>query len=299
MPMSFRKFQKNCYRMRALMDFIGTHLDDELRLADLAEVADLSAAHLIRVYRERVGEAPMQTLRRLRLKRAHAQIQTGRYRSLTDVGMDAGYASSAAFTHAFTRQFGIAPSALPLLAAAPCGQPPALRLEWLPPRPIWQFRYAGSYRDNGYFKTRLAWLYYLAGGRDWRGWRLNDLDQPFTEDDAQRVELAHFLPVLDPALRLAEADRVTLRGGLYACLEIAPAERVRWMPTLPARIRSELGCELTGERMIERDLCIRDYRPPQERRIALYLPVVRACGEVRVALETSYAPSRKFRSKVV
>jgi AraC family transcriptional regulator len=88
-------------------------VDNEIALEDLAEVANLSPAHLVRIYSRCVGEAPIATLRRLRLPRAFDVIGRGRGGRFTDVALDAGYASSAAFNHAFRKQFGIAPRDVP------------------------------------------------------------------------------------------------------------------------------------------------------------------------------------------
>ncbi len=277
MLLGFEAFCMRSRRMRNLMDHIGNHLDDEISLSDLADIAGLSAAHLVRTYHYRVGEAPMQTLRRLRLERAFREIRELRFRTLTEVGINSGYSSSAAFTHAFVRQFGMLPSEVPSLfkvAEPPC----PLWLEALPPLKVWQIPYAGVYQDNGYFKARLAWCYYRAGGLGWRGWRLNDRDHPFCECDTQQVELAHFIPQTGNLGNIPETERAKFAGGLYAVALMAPEMRESNMPQLPARIREELGCSCIEGRLIERDLFIRDFRAPQERRIALYLPVRRTSG---------------------
>lgn len=286
MLLGFDAFRLRSERMRKLMDYIGTHLDDELRLDDLADIIGLSATHLVRTYQYRVGEPPMQTLRRLRLERALRQIREQRYRTLTDVGADAGYGSCAAFTHAFTRQFGIRPSDIPRLGEAP--PPPCpLWLESMPALQVWQMPYAGAYQDNGYFKARLAWRYYRAGGVGWRGWRLNDRDRPFCEENTQRVELSHFLPAAGNTFVVPEAEKIKLPGGLYAVALMAPDMREANMQHLPGRILEKLGCLRAEGRLIERDLFIRDFRVPQERRIALYIPVVRTA---RAGIAHAFTP---------
>jgi AraC-like DNA-binding protein len=274
MNLSFETFRRQAYRMRGLMDFIGQHLDNDLCLEDLADFTHLSVAHLLRLYQHRVGETPMKTIRRLRLQQAWERICENRYRTLTDIGVDAGYGSSAAFSHAFRRQFGIAPTDVPTGMPSLTETVP-LHLEFMPALKVWQIPYAGNYADNGYFKARLAWQYLRTGRKGWRGWRLNDRDHPFCESDHQYVQLSHFLPVLDSSMPLCEAESVTLPGGLYAVARLEPAQREACLDGLPERVRAELGCQCVEGRMIERDLHIRDFRAPQERRIALYIPVAR------------------------
>lgn len=280
MTLSFAAFCLRQRRFRRLTDFIGASLDeDELRLHDLADIACLSPAQLMRLYRSRTGEGPMQTVRRLRLQRARSQLLLDPAISVTEVAFAAGYDSNAAFTHAFRRHFGAAPSQLRLLSPQSDTSPP-LRLVRFPERKVWQFRYTGTYADNGHYKARLAWLYLTAGNRGWRGWRLNDRDHPFTEDDSQHVALSHFVPLLQQSQRLPEADRVTLPGGLCVVTEINPADRERCMAELAGRVRAELHCVLTEQASMEQDLHVRDFHPPQDRRIALYVPV-RPIGRLR------------------
>lgn len=272
MALSFAAFCQRQRRFRRLTDFIGTCLDeDDLCLDDLADIACLSPAQLMRVYRARTGEGPMQTVRRLRLQRACEQLRLDRQVSVTQIAFAAGYDSNAAFSHAFRRQFGIAPSQIRLLQTA--AAPPPLRLERLAERKVWQFRYAGAYGDNAHYKARLAWLCLAAGSRRWRGWRCNDRDHPFTESASQRVELCHFVPLALHPQSIAEADLVTHAGGLYAVVEINPTNRDECMATLAQRVHEELHCRLGEGPSLEQDLQVRDFHPPQERRIALHVPV--------------------------
>lgn len=276
MAISFPAFCRRQAQLRRLTDFIGARLDDyDLRLEDLAEVACLSPAQLLRVYQSRVGEAPMQTLRRLRLQRAYAELAQPLAPPITQIAFSAGYDSNAAFSHAFRRQFGCAPRAIHKINALPVAPMPRPRLISLPELKVWQFRYAGAYRDNGYYKARLAWLCLNADGGRWRGWRLNDRDHPFCEDEDQHVDLCHFVPrVLQPN-GIPEADLLTRPGGLYAAAQINPADREHYLAQLPDVLRADYRCMITEHPLIERDLHIRDFRAPQDRRIALYVPVAR------------------------
>lgn len=274
MAVSFLTFCRRQAQLRRLTDFIGSRLDDyDLRLEDLAEVACLSPAQLLRVYQPRVGEAPMQTLRRLRLQRAYEQLAQPLAPSITQVAFSAGYDSNAAFSHAFRRHFGCAPRAIRRAETPTLARLPRPELLLLPEVKAWQFRYTGAYRENGHYKARLAWLCLGAGGGRWRGWRLNDRDHPFCEDDRQHVDLCHFVPYVQQPNSIREADLVTRPGGLYAAVQINPADRERYLAQLPDLLRADYGCTLTEQPSIERDLHIRDFRAPQDRRIVLYVPV--------------------------
>ncbi|HSD40014.1 MAG TPA: AraC family transcriptional regulator [Rhodocyclaceae bacterium] len=272
MPLNFVSHRQQFCRVRHVIDYIGTHLDDEVKLDDLAEVAHLSSAHLVRFYSRMVGEAPMQTLRRLRLRRAFEQIGQGGFGRFTDVGVAAGYGSSAAFTHAFRKQFGLAPTDVPLLLPATERLQP-LRLEFLPARKVFQFAYEGVYSQNGYYKARMMWLSHVAERPELLCWRVNDRDHPFSEGKQQRVQISHFIPVSDQTMWLDEADLVTHPAGLYVVVNVAPNARDALLAALAERVRDELGCEIVEGRTLDRDIHERACQAPQERRIEVYIPV--------------------------
>lgn len=86
----------------------GDGMTEPLNLSSLAAVACWSHEHFDRVYRAHVGEAPLVTVRRLRLQIAAEALLSGS--RLPDVAHDAGYASTQAFGRAFGRQFGELPT---------------------------------------------------------------------------------------------------------------------------------------------------------------------------------------------
>ena len=57
-------------RFVRVIDYLYAHLDDDIDLAALAEVARLSEFHWHRIYQAHIGESVFQTIRRLRLQRA-------------------------------------------------------------------------------------------------------------------------------------------------------------------------------------------------------------------------------------
>jgi AraC-like DNA-binding protein len=75
----------------------------------LADIATMSRSIFAERFTARVGEAPLQYVKRLKLTLAADMLASGGLR-VTQVAARIGYASDAAFSRAFKAQFGYAPS---------------------------------------------------------------------------------------------------------------------------------------------------------------------------------------------
>ena len=106
-------------RLRDLIDLVLASLDDPAGGAELARRASFSRDHLDRLLSAATGETPVALRRRLLLERAAWQLREGA--SASEAADGAGYGSLAAFSRAFTRAHGVAPSAF-----AASGRPVAL-----------------------------------------------------------------------------------------------------------------------------------------------------------------------------
>jgi AraC family transcriptional regulator len=95
-------------RLRDVVDAVLEALDEGLDGTALAARAMLSPFHFNRLVRAGIGEAPAAFRRRLLLERAAWQL--GRGCTVTEAGLEAGYDAVEAFSRAFTRAHGVAPS---------------------------------------------------------------------------------------------------------------------------------------------------------------------------------------------
>jgi AraC family transcriptional regulator len=103
-------------RVNQAIDHILQHLDQPLRLDDLASIAGFSSFHFHRVFRSLVGEPLNQFVKRLRLERALTMMSREGTRSLTDVALSCGFSSSSDFSRTFKQRYGMAPSAFDVRA---------------------------------------------------------------------------------------------------------------------------------------------------------------------------------------
>ncbi|MGY6704823.1 AraC family transcriptional regulator [Roseinatronobacter sp.] len=96
-------------RLNRVDDYIHAHLESDLSIERLAEVACLSPYHWSRIYAAMRGKTVAMRIRRLRLQRAADRLAN------TDIALDrtselAGYSSTDTFGRAFRDAFGDTPA---------------------------------------------------------------------------------------------------------------------------------------------------------------------------------------------
>ena len=96
-------------RLLPVLVHIQDHLDEPLKLEDLAARAHFSPFHFHRVFRGMIGESLKQHIKRLRLERAAVQLKTTGH-SITAIAFDAGYETHESFTRAFRGAFAASPT---------------------------------------------------------------------------------------------------------------------------------------------------------------------------------------------
>lgn len=96
-------------RMARVFDYVHSHLDEQLDLNSLAEIACTSPYHWHRVYQSMNGESIATTVKRLRLQRA-ADWLANTDRAVIDVARRSGYSGVPAFNRAFKAAYGMPPA---------------------------------------------------------------------------------------------------------------------------------------------------------------------------------------------
>ncbi|MCL2549036.1 MAG: AraC family transcriptional regulator, partial [Symbiobacteriaceae bacterium] len=96
--------------VQKMQEYIDDHLSDAISMSQLAKVSGYSQWHAAKLFREISGSTPFEYIRRLRLTKASQQLRDGHERIL-DVALDFVLASHEGFSRAFSREFGVSPSA--------------------------------------------------------------------------------------------------------------------------------------------------------------------------------------------
>ena len=97
-------------RISRVVDYLHDHLEDELNLDILADVAAMSRWHWHRVYTAMQGETVAATVRRLRLSRAADRLANSDA-DIDGIARRAGYTTAEAFGRAFKQSYAMTPAA--------------------------------------------------------------------------------------------------------------------------------------------------------------------------------------------
>lgn len=90
------------YKLNRVKEFIDAKLEEDLSLAALAAVADLSQFHFARAFRKSTGETPQQYLMRQRIERAK-QLLAKNDLPIIEISLQTGFKNQSHFTTLFRK----------------------------------------------------------------------------------------------------------------------------------------------------------------------------------------------------
>jgi len=100
------------YKVRQLTEWMADHLDEELHLDDLDDLAaraGLSKFHFHRLFKSATGVAPSRYHLDLRMNAARRLLRETK-QSVISIGMEVGYSNPSHFAQLFRRETGLSPS---------------------------------------------------------------------------------------------------------------------------------------------------------------------------------------------
>lgn len=110
-------------RLDRVTEFVDAHLDADLRLSKLADVAAVSRHHFARMFLRATGLTPHAFVAARRMERAAEAIRGGR--SVAEAARGVGYTPDHRFRAAFTAQFARAPGRYAQMVRRPASEPVA------------------------------------------------------------------------------------------------------------------------------------------------------------------------------
>ncbi|MDX2289920.1 MAG: AraC family transcriptional regulator [Hyphomicrobiaceae bacterium] len=98
------------WKLRRIVDYLDAHLPQRVKLAHLAEMADLSQPHFSRAFKASTGMAPYRWQLDARIRRAQALL-LDTDASLHEVAQATGFADAVHFGRTFRKLTGVTPAA--------------------------------------------------------------------------------------------------------------------------------------------------------------------------------------------
>ena len=96
-------------KIQGVIEVMKANLHRKLRLAELAESANLSRPYLCRLFKAETGASPAQYLQTLRMKAAGRLLATTQM-SIKEIMLTVGYTHKSLFVHHFKKAHGRMPS---------------------------------------------------------------------------------------------------------------------------------------------------------------------------------------------
>jgi AraC family transcriptional regulator len=96
--------------LRRVVDHIEAHLDSDLRIVELADVAGLDPHRFRRAFKAATGLPPHRYVTERRLARAARLLRDPDGPPIADIAVRAGFSSQSHLTTAFGREYGVTPA---------------------------------------------------------------------------------------------------------------------------------------------------------------------------------------------
>lgn len=272
-------------RMNIIMEYIAGHLDENIDLSKLADMANFSPYHFHRITRAHLGEPIGAYITRIRVETAARLL---RYTEIpvADIAYRVGYDIPGSLTKAFRQAYGISPTELRNNKSFTIMKPVRVdeklsigkcKIADVPARKAIYVKLSGEYMQLDYGnawaklwghvkenKLFTAGIEHLAIYHD---------DPKVTESDKLRADIC--LVIHKDTSPKGEIGVKELEGGRYAMfLYKGPYENLGSVyDTIYAKLLPESGLELRDSHCFEKYLNNPAQTPPEKLKTEIYVPV--------------------------
>jgi len=99
------------HKLRQVSDYINEFLDQNLTLANLAQVAQLSPTYFATLFKQSTGVSPHQFVIQRRIEQAKQLLRQGEL-TLSEIALQVGFAHQSYLNYHFKRIMGVTPKAI-------------------------------------------------------------------------------------------------------------------------------------------------------------------------------------------
>ncbi|MEM0980886.1 MAG: AraC family transcriptional regulator [Cyanobacteria bacterium P01_H01_bin.58] len=97
-------------QLMQVLDYVDAHLDQEIKLTDLAQLLDMSQFHFSRLFKQSLGLSPYQYLLQQRVERAKQLLKQTDH-AIVDIAFECGFNSHSHLSKQFRQLTGMTPKA--------------------------------------------------------------------------------------------------------------------------------------------------------------------------------------------
>lgn len=262
-------------RINVLVEYINTHLSEDIDLNRLAEQSGFSRWHFHRVVSAFLGEPVGSFIMRMRVETAARLL---RYTELPvqEISWRVGYDTPSSLSKLFKQFYGISPNEYRMNKEYIIMKPEMImpdldirgEVKEVPALQVIYVRLSGDYKQNDYCA---AWIK-LCGHVQQQGLPMGDCcplciyhdDPKVTAPEKLRTDVCMVLPV--PGIAKGEVGAKVIPAGRCAVfLYKGPYDNLRAVyDTIYARLIPEMGCTMRDEPSYERYLNDPRDTPPEE-----------------------------------
>jgi len=99
--------QEYIARINRVIDYIEKHLNEEITLDKIAQVACFSPFHFHRIFSTLINETINAFIQRKRIEKAAQHLKNEEYNSISEIAYNCGFSSAAHFSRTFRKYFGL------------------------------------------------------------------------------------------------------------------------------------------------------------------------------------------------
>ena len=98
-------------KLKLIKDYINEHLDQNLKLDDIAAIAQMSPYHFLRLFKQSTGVTPHQYILHCRISQAKCLLQQSEL-TIAEIAVRTGFCDQSHLTRYFRRMVGVTPKQL-------------------------------------------------------------------------------------------------------------------------------------------------------------------------------------------
>ncbi|MDJ0695944.1 MAG: AraC family transcriptional regulator [Mastigocoleus sp. MO_167.B18] len=98
------------YKLKEVIEYINSHIDREIKLAELATMVDMSKYYFLRLFKQSMGVTPHQYLIQQRMEKAKQLLKQEKL-SIVEVAAECGFSNQSHFAKVFNKNTGLTPRA--------------------------------------------------------------------------------------------------------------------------------------------------------------------------------------------